>query len=156
MPISNNIDLGLKYRYFRTGRLNCRRHLRVHGRRTRPCVNDVPMHADAPRRSTHSDNRFSSHSLLASLIYNFGAAAAAAAAAPAAASAASGSSGDSDLPGRIGDPGDEHLPGAAASAASAAGSGRARRTRPAKPTSLALPGDDKVPGEAAASPGILT
>ena len=71
--------------------------------------------------------KFHTHSLLASLIYNFGAAAASA---TAAASAASAASGDADVPGRLGDPSDGHLPGAAA--ASAAASGDAGRTRPVR------------------------
>lgn len=55
--VSDNIDVGLKYRYFRTGRLNFRQDFDIDG------------------DSFESDlsGRFSSHSLLASLIFNFGA-----------------------------------------------------------------------------------
>ena len=58
--ISENIDLGLKYRFFRTGRLNFREDL-----------------ADSEGTGfLEARERFSSHSLLASLIFNFGAPAA--------------------------------------------------------------------------------
>ena len=50
--ISDNIDLGLKYRYFRTGKLD--------------------FDDDFDGESLGADGRFSSHSLLASLIFNFG------------------------------------------------------------------------------------
>ena len=58
--ISENIDVGLKYRYFRTGRLNFREDF----------ADDVGAGFLA------ANERFSSHSLLASLIFNFGAPAA--------------------------------------------------------------------------------
>jgi OmpA-OmpF porin, OOP family len=61
VPVSSNIDAGLKYRYFRTNRLNFR---------------DNVNFTDAGVL-LGSDSRFSSHSLLASLIFNFGAPAAA-------------------------------------------------------------------------------
>jgi len=57
--ITQNVDLGLKYRYFRTGRLNFENELDFDGE---------PF--DVGLRS-----RFSSHSLLASLIFNFASAA---------------------------------------------------------------------------------
>jgi opacity protein-like surface antigen len=59
--ISDNIDAGLKYRYFRTKRLNFN--------------DDLDFDGDA--FDVGARTRFSSHSLLASLTYNFGAAAAA-------------------------------------------------------------------------------
>ena len=65
---------------------------------------------------------------MASLIYNFYVAAAAAASAAASAASAA-ASGDADVPGRLGDPGDGHLPGAAASASAAAAGARARSKR---------------------------
>ena len=57
MPITSNLDLGVKYRYFRTGNLN---------------FNDSATLTDAGVAFASSDH-FSSHSLLASLVYNFGA-----------------------------------------------------------------------------------
>ena len=57
VPISNSIDAGLKYRYFRTGSLN---------------FSDNAVFTDADILLTN-DSKFSSHSLLASLIFNFGA-----------------------------------------------------------------------------------
>jgi len=57
MPIATNVEAGLKYRYFRTGRLDFRDNF-----------NDT----DADVLFTN-DSRFSSHSLLASLIFGFGA-----------------------------------------------------------------------------------
>ncbi len=72
---------------------------------------------------------YRSHSLMLSLVYNFAAPpSAASASASASASAAACRSGDADLPGRIGDPGDGHLPGSAASA-SASGLRRGERGR---------------------------
>ncbi|MFP5330380.1 MAG: outer membrane protein [Alphaproteobacteria bacterium] len=56
-PVSDNIDVGLKYRYFRTGHLNFRQDFTVDGE---------PFESDL-------SGRFSSHSVLASLIFNFGA-----------------------------------------------------------------------------------
>jgi opacity protein-like surface antigen len=57
VPVSSNVDVGLKYRYFRTGKLNF--------------ANDATL-ADSGVALT-SNGHFSSHSVLASLIYNFGA-----------------------------------------------------------------------------------
>ena len=58
-PISDNVDIGLKYRYFRTGRLDFREDFE----------DDFGVGFVGTRE------RFSSHSLLASLIFNFAAAA---------------------------------------------------------------------------------
>jgi len=69
VPVSSSIDAGLKYRYFRTGSLN---------------FSDNADFTDADILLT-SDSKFSSHSLLASLIFNFGAPAPAPAYVPAAA-----------------------------------------------------------------------
>lgn len=57
VPVSNSIDAGLKYRYFRTGKLN---------------FSDNANLTDADVLLS-SDSKFSSHSILASLIFNFGA-----------------------------------------------------------------------------------
>ena len=57
VPVSSNVDVGLKYRYFRTGNLN---------------FNDNVALTDAGVVFASSDH-FSSHSLLASLVFNFGA-----------------------------------------------------------------------------------
>jgi opacity protein-like surface antigen len=69
MPVTSNLDLGVKYRYFRTGNLNFR---------------DTAALTDAGVAFASSDH-FSSHSILASLIYNFGGSAPAPAPIPAAA-----------------------------------------------------------------------
>jgi opacity protein-like surface antigen len=57
VPITSGIDAGLKYRYFRTGSLN---------------FSDNAVFTDADILFAN-DSKFSSHSLLASLIFNFGA-----------------------------------------------------------------------------------
>jgi opacity protein-like surface antigen len=67
VPVTSNLDAGLKYRYFRTGKLNFK---------------DDATLTDAGVAFASSDH-FSSHSILASLIYNFGARAAAPAPVPA-------------------------------------------------------------------------
>jgi opacity protein-like surface antigen len=71
VPVSSNVDVGLKYRYFRTAGLN--------------------FHDDAALADSgvgiDSNGKFSSHSVLASLIYHFGAPAPAPAPIPAAAPA---------------------------------------------------------------------
>ena len=71
VPISSNVDVGLKYRYFRTGKLN---------------FQDSATLTDAGVAFANSD-KFSSHSVLASLVYNFGAPRAAPVVVPAAAPA---------------------------------------------------------------------
>ena len=67
MPVSDNIDVGLKYRYFHTGNLD---------------FNDSVTFAGVGAGSGgvaafDAGNHYSSHSLLASLVFNFGAPAAA-------------------------------------------------------------------------------
>ncbi|HVI05246.1 MAG TPA: hypothetical protein VM711_04025, partial [Sphingomicrobium sp.] len=59
-PVSQNVDIGLKYRYFRTGKLK---------------FSDSADFGNGPITAQLS-GRFSSHSLLASATYNFGASAA--------------------------------------------------------------------------------
>jgi opacity protein-like surface antigen len=70
--VSNNIDVGLKYRYFRTGHLDFNDTLAFSGVGT---GTGGTLDLDAGKH-------FSSHSLLASLTYNFGSAAAPAPVAP--------------------------------------------------------------------------
>ena len=106
-PVSDNIDVGLKYRYFRTGKLNASMTFAVHRRRRRDLrrarrarrYRDVrqrqPLHLAQPAREPGLQLRRRGRGSAAS--------------ASAAASAAG--SGDADLPGRLGDPGDERLPG---------------------------------------------
>ncbi len=53
--VSDNVDVGLKYRYFRTGRLNFQDDFAVNG----------------AQFETEARGRYASHSLLASLVYNF-------------------------------------------------------------------------------------
>ena len=124
---SANIDIGLKYRYFDGGRTSRTATFDF----TPGTVTCGTVPCSGGTASFGTIGHYRSHSLLASLVYNFarcgGCSAAASASASASASAAS-CAGDADVPGRIGDPGDEHLSGASA-AASAAGSCRARRTR---------------------------
>ncbi len=112
--ISPNVDAGLKYRYFHTGKL---------GFNDAFTLNAVPF-------TTSAKGNYDSHSLLASLVYNFnsrGEAVPIPAAAPAPPPPPPPErTGDPDLRGRIGDPGDVGLPGAAATAAA---SSRARRAR---------------------------
>lgn len=71
VPVSSAVDLGLKYRYFRTGKLN---------------FDDSATLTDAGVAFANSDH-FSSHSVLASLVFNFGAPRPAPAVVPAAAPA---------------------------------------------------------------------
>ncbi len=66
VPITPNVELGAKYRYFRTGKLDFEENFNT-------------TDADVLFRN---DSRFSSHSLLASLIFKFGASAEAPYAAP--------------------------------------------------------------------------
>ena len=72
VPISGNLEAGLKYRYFRTGSLNFQNN---------GTTTDADFLFD-------NSSKFSSHSVLASLIYNFGSPAPALAPVPAAAPAA--------------------------------------------------------------------
>lgn len=66
MPVSDMVDVGLKYRYFRTGKLNFRDQF-----------NFVGVAPGSGGTVYFDDNtKYSSHSLLASLIFNFGGAAA--------------------------------------------------------------------------------
>ena len=102
--VSPNIDVGLKYRYFNGNKVK----------------DSILEDDDGTLVPIDFSTRLKSHSMLASLIYNFGAPAAAAAATAAAAAASAATSGDADVPGRLGDPGDGRLPGAAAAAAAAA------------------------------------
>jgi opacity protein-like surface antigen len=75
MPVSSNIDVGLKYRYFRTGKLNFNDEVAFSPVGTTcgalPCSGGTAFF--------NTGGHFSSHSLLASLTYNFGAPAVAAA-----------------------------------------------------------------------------
>src|SRR6185503_11971367 len=73
MPVSSNIDIGLKYRYFRGPKNN--------GSNTFPftvptgavCGPTGATFTCSPGTATFlSNGRFSSHSLLASVVYNFG------------------------------------------------------------------------------------
>jgi hypothetical protein len=66
--VSDNVDVGLKYRYFRTGKLG---------------FNDG-FTVNSTNFTTTAKGNYDSHSLLASLVYNFNAAAPAPAPVPAA------------------------------------------------------------------------
>jgi opacity protein-like surface antigen len=65
-PVSDNIDIGLKYRYFRSQKLHMEDSFAFTG---------DPGFSDGIA-TVGIDDRFTSHSLLASLVYNFGAVAA--------------------------------------------------------------------------------
>jgi len=67
MPVSENVDVGLKYRYFRTGNLNFDDTFGFTG----------VGNGSGGTAFFDASNHFSSHSILASLIYNFSAPAAA-------------------------------------------------------------------------------
>ena len=72
-PVSSNIDIGLKYRYFRTGSNNSSDTFAFSPAATTcgPVGATFPCSGGVANFS--SNGRFSSHSLLASLVYNFGA-----------------------------------------------------------------------------------
>ena len=110
-PVSPQVDIGLKYRYFNAGKIS------------RSFSDDFGGFFDASAK-------FHSHSLLLGLTYNF---APPPPPPPPPPSAASAASGDADMPGRVGDRSDGDLPGTAS--ASAATSGDAGRTRPVKAAS---------------------
>ena len=151
MPISDNIDVGLKYRYFRTGKLNFNDEFAFSPVGTTcgalACSGGTaffnsggPFQLAQPARQPDlqlrrpSGRRGAGHGR-------------------ASAAAASGS-GDPDVPGRFGHSRDQQLPGSAAAAATA-GAGRARRTRPLKPPFPLRPrAGSSAPDEALfASPG---
>jgi len=69
-PISNNIDIGLKYRYFRSSRLNMDDSAAFTAG-AGPCAPGGPPCSGGTATFGLHD-RFTSHSLLASLVYNFG------------------------------------------------------------------------------------
>jgi opacity protein-like surface antigen len=81
-PVSSNIDVGLKYRYFRAGRSNSSDTFAFNAG-AGPCgTTAAPFACSGGTATFDSDGRFTSHSLLASLIYNFGAPSAAPAPTP--------------------------------------------------------------------------
>lgn len=75
-PVTSNIDVGLKYRYFRAGKSNGS-DAYAFAAGAGPCgTTATPFACSGGVATFDSTGRFSSHSLLASLVYNFGAAAA--------------------------------------------------------------------------------
>ena len=132
VPISDNVELGLKYRFFNV------RKVKFSDDGAQACL---PFStACASNTPISADGRWRSHSLLASLISASGRGSRSSAA-PAASSAASG---DADLPGRVGDPGNRSLPGSAASAAPAA-TGAGTRLSPSF-VNKSRPGEDPRAG----------
>jgi opacity protein-like surface antigen len=115
-PITDSIDVGVKYRYFRTAGLNFRQQSAVH-RRRHPAYQRQQVQLAQP--SGEPDLQLRCARSCAGLCPGRSAAA----------SAAAGSPGDPDLPRRNGDPGDRDVPGSAASASSAAADARARLKR---------------------------
>jgi opacity protein-like surface antigen len=78
MPVSENIDVGLKYRYFRAGSNNSTQAFAFTPAAGAVCgTAAAPVACSGGTAFFDNDNRFSSHSILASLTYNFAAAAAA-------------------------------------------------------------------------------
>jgi opacity protein-like surface antigen len=81
-PVSANIDIGLKYRYFRTGHLNFDAGAATFAGSTRTvAVPNTGVGATGSTNVTFTrtaaitgafDDHFASHSLLLSLVYNFG------------------------------------------------------------------------------------
>ena len=152
-PISDNIDVGLKYRYFRTGHLN---------------FNDNDAFVAGHRDLRHAD-LFGRNGLLLEqwpvqlaqrsrqpdVQLRWRRCGSAAAPAASAASAAAPGSGDADLPGRLGDPGDECLPGPAASASPAAAGSewRARPLRAVRSAALSR-ARQLAPGRTPVLPGV--
>jgi hypothetical protein len=85
--VSPNVDVGLKYRYFRTGKVNISDGASaLAGNPNRTTVaGTVPVIVDQTTNAnlfTDFEQKFRSHSLLASLIFNFGRPAEAIVAAP--------------------------------------------------------------------------
>src|SRR5215213_5230018 len=123
VPIASHIDIGFKYRYFRTGGLDFDPSGGQH-RHRRDGLDQRDLHPHgADHRCVRRSFRVAQPARQPDLQFRRGCRGTAASAS--ASAAAAGCAGDPDLPGRVGDPGDEHLPAAAGSAASAAG--RARR-----------------------------
>ncbi|HKC03496.1 MAG TPA: outer membrane beta-barrel protein [Sphingomicrobium sp.] len=74
-PVSNNIDVGLKYRYFSTGNLHFNDAV-AFAAGAGPCGPvGAPVPCSGGTASFGVNDKFQSHSLLASLVYNFGGAA---------------------------------------------------------------------------------
>ncbi len=71
-PVSNNIDVGLKYRYFSTGNLHFNDSA-TFAAGAGPCGPvGTPVACSGGTTSFGVNDKFRSHSLLASLVYNFG------------------------------------------------------------------------------------
>jgi opacity protein-like surface antigen len=73
-PVSSNIDIGLKYRYFRAGSNNGTNSFAFNSAATTCGATGATFPCSGGIATFNDDSRFSSHSLLASLVYNFGAA----------------------------------------------------------------------------------
>lgn len=82
MPISDNIDVGLKYRYFNAGRNNRTRDFAIATGATTCGVAPNTFTCSPATAVFDESGRYKSHSLLLSLVYNFGAPAAAVPAPP--------------------------------------------------------------------------
>ena len=113
MAVSDQFEVGLKYRYFQTGHLNFASD-------GSGIPGGVPFERERPLA-------FALSAAEPHLQRDSAAASAPAATSTAAASAAA--SGDADLPGRLGDPGDRYVPGSAATAATATAPSRTGRAR---------------------------
>ena len=75
--VTRNIDLGLKYRYFRTGKVDISDNtVLLQGNANRTAIGTTtPVNVDQTSTAvlfSDLETRFKSHSLLASLIFNFG------------------------------------------------------------------------------------
>jgi len=69
-PISDNLDIGLKYRYFRSSKLDIADSVAFAAGQG-PCAPGGPP-CSSGIATFGIDDRFTSHSIMASLIYNFG------------------------------------------------------------------------------------
>ena len=74
-PVGGNIDIGLKYRYFHAGSNRASRDYAFVVPAGATCGGATPFTCSAGTATLYDTSRFTSNSLLASLIYNFGVAA---------------------------------------------------------------------------------
>src|SRR5207237_9166434 len=75
-PVSDNFDVGLKYRYFRAGRTSGRGTVASNSATATCGTTAAPFPCSGGVATFDNDSGFSLHSLLLSLVYKFGAAAA--------------------------------------------------------------------------------
>ena len=113
-PISENVDIGLKYRYFQTAKLNFGPFCET------TCTTALPYRLRG---------KYTSNSVLASLLFNFESRGSAATSAATSTSAAT-TAGHADLPRWLGDPRHGNMSASASASATTAAAGAAGRKRP--------------------------